>query len=111
MQEVPLSDYKQPYEGADIPKQERQETEEHKNKVGIQEDTKWRAEMREKGENEENNQKVRVETFEHKFKNPDADNSQGLMEQMSVAWHRISGSPLLPACSERKVSISKQCVE
>ncbi|XP_063865202.1 polyamine-transporting ATPase 13A3-like isoform X3 [Scylla paramamosain] len=100
--EIPPSDYKQPYEATDNPKQERQETEESKNEVGMQEDTEWRADMREKGGYEENNQKVRVETFEHKFKNPDADNNQSLMQQMSVAWRHISGSPLLPACSERK---------
>ncbi|MPC19642.1 putative cation-transporting ATPase 13A3 [Portunus trituberculatus] len=103
--EIPMSDYKQPYEATDNPKEERQESEEAKNEVGMQEDTEWRAEMREEGGYEENNQKVRIETFEHKFKNPDADNYQSLMQQMSVAWHRISGSPLLPACSERKVTV------
>lgn len=106
-----MSDYRQPYEATYNPIQERQETEEPKIEVGMQEDTEWRAEMREKGGYEEHNQKGRVETFEHKFKNPDADSNQGLMQEMGVAWRRISGSPFLPACSQRKVSTRKQCTK
>lgn len=107
LQEIPPGDYKQPYGATGVSmEEERQGTVEPKNEVGLQEDTEWRAEMREKGGYEENNQKMRVETFEQKFKTPDADGTRDLMQQMNTAWHRISGSPLLPACSDRKVSMS-----
>lgn len=85
--------------------EDRQETVE--NEVGMQEDAECMAEMREKGEREENNQKIGIEACEWKFNNPVGADTQGLMQQMNVAWHRISGSPLLPAGFDRKVSISK----
>lgn len=83
----------------------RQETVE--NEVGMQEDTQCMAERREKGEHEENNQKIEIEACEWKFNSPAGADTEGLMKQMNVAWHRISGSPLLPAGFDRKVSISK----
>ena len=112
LQEIPPGDYKQPYGTPDVPmREEKQETVEPQNEVGMQEETVWREKMREKGGYEENNPKMRVQALEQKHKNPDADGTRDLMQQMNVAWHRISGSPLLPACSDRKVSLAYTTVK
>lgn len=80
------------------------------NEVGMQEDKECMREMREKGEHEENNQKIGIESCEWKFNKPAGADTHGLMQQMNVAWRRISGSPLLPAAYDR-VSISRLLYE
>lgn len=75
--------------------------------VGMREETKCMPEMRGMGEHEENNEEIGIlEACEWEFNSPIGADTQGLMQQMDVAWHRISGSPLLPASFDRKVSIS-----
>lgn len=105
-QEIHPDDYKQPYAAIDVPMQEdRQKAVD--TEVGMQEDTDCMTKMREKREHEANNKKIGVEACEWKFDIPIDDDTHGLMQQMNVAWRRISGSPLLPAGFDRKVSISK----
>lgn len=73
----------------------------------MQENNECMPKMREKGEQEENYQITGIEKCEWKFNKPLGGESQGLMRQMNVAWRRISGSPLLLAGIDRKVSTSK----